>query len=105
MSATTPVLEILPKALSSVYSSGGFPKIPNNSKNDNDKYRFYTCQIGWNGMECKKIDNPDSLPNNNDLKISGISKTIGIDKCIPESLDKIILKRNYTYSFSVKIEK
>ena len=105
MSAIIPVLETLPKALSSVYISGQFPKMPNNPKNNYDNYRFYYCEIDWDGMKCKKVDSPDYVPNDNDLKMTGMTKMIGIDKWIPEPLDKMALKRNYTYSLSVKIEK
>ncbi len=83
------VAETLPKVLSSMYASGGFPKMP--EKNDSDKYRFYHCLDVWIGMECKKIDSRHYIPIGNNTKI------VGVSSYIPEVLDSLVLQFNIPF--------
>lgn len=87
--ATIVAVETLPKVLSSIYGTGGFPKMP--EKNDNDKYRFYHCLDVQGGMECKKISNPHYLPIGNNTKV------VGVSSYIPEFMDKYVLQFNIPF--------
>ena len=51
-----------------------------------NEYRYYHCHLDWNGLKCKKVDGPSTMPT--DIW----TKLLFVKKYIPESLDKHILK-------------
>jgi hypothetical protein len=99
MSTVTTVTETLPKVLTSVYSSGAFPKIPNNNNNDDNKYRFYHCIVKQNNLQCTQVNKYNSFP------IEENTRLMFINKLIPETFDKYLLKYEYAFSLRVEINK
>jgi hypothetical protein len=49
-------------------------------------YRYYHCHLDWNGLKCKKVESPSTMPTDEWTKLMFV-KTY-----IPERLDKHILK-------------
>lgn len=92
--AVEAVAETLPKVLSSVYASGGFPKMP--ERDDNNKYRFYHCILGNDRNRCKKIDNP------NHISLGENTHILSINNWIPESLDTYLLRFENPFVTKVK---
>jgi hypothetical protein len=58
----------------------------NPSPPENNEYRFYHCHLVWNGLKCKKVDGPSTMPTDEWTKLMFV-KTY-----IPERLDRHILK-------------
>jgi hypothetical protein len=58
----------------------------NPSPPENNEYRFYHCHLDWNGLKCKKVDGPSTMPTDEWTKLMFV-KTY-----IPERLDRHILK-------------
>jgi hypothetical protein len=48
-------------------------------------YRYYHCELDWDGLSCKKVDGPQSVPSDN-------HKLLFVKSYIPEQLDKYMLK-------------
>jgi hypothetical protein len=49
-------------------------------------YRYYHCHLDWNGLKCKKVIGPSTMPTDEWTKL------LFIKSYIPESFDKHILK-------------
>jgi hypothetical protein len=75
----TPIATIMQAAL---LNSGGTPP----PKKEAREYRYYHCHLDWNGLQCKKVDGPDTLPVNNNTQL------LFVKSYFPESVDKHILK-------------
>jgi hypothetical protein len=58
----------------------------NPSPPETNKYRFYHCHLDWNGLKCKKVDGPSTMPTDQWAKL------MFVRTYIPERLDKHILK-------------
>ncbi len=58
------------------------PELP---KKDNE-YRFYHCHLDWNGIKCKKVEGPSTMPDRND------SLLLFVKSYIPERFDSTVLK-------------
>lgn len=63
------------------FLKGGKPP----SKQPND-YRYYHCQLDWDGLACKKVDGPSVLPTQD------CTKLLFVKSWIPEHLDTYVLK-------------
>jgi hypothetical protein len=75
--ADTPIATIMQAAL--VNSSNIPPK-------KDREYRYYHCHLDWNGLKCKKVDGPGTLPTDNNTQL------LFVKSYYPERLDKHILK-------------
>ena len=51
-----------------------------------NEYRYYHCHLDWNGLKCKKVEGPRTIPTDEWTKL------LFVKKYIPEKLDKYILK-------------
>lgn len=74
-SLTSPLTPIVLRAM------GGGVKPP--PKND---YRYYHCQLDWDGLQCKKVDGPSVMPTED------YTKLIFVKSYVPERLDKYVLQ-------------
>ncbi len=88
------ISEILLKVLSSVYVSGGFPKMPDSSKIPYDNSRYYKCEMNYNNVDCIKLER--DYHNLNNMKL------ISINNYIPEMFDKYIIGINLAKSVNIK---
>jgi hypothetical protein len=61
------------------------PQRPSNS----DDKRFYHCTMDWEGMKCTPVSTFDAESNKS-------TKLLFVDKWIPESFDKYILRSKFT---------
>ena len=80
----TRMTEVLENPLASIAMNAmvsGAPKPP--PKND---YRYYHCQLDWDGLHCKKVDGSTVIPTGDCTKLLFVKSTF------PERLDKHILK-------------
>jgi hypothetical protein len=53
---------------------------------ENNEYRFYHCHLDWNGLKCKKVNGPQTMPTRDN------SVLLFVKSYIPERFDKHILK-------------
>jgi hypothetical protein len=60
--------------------------VVNDKSLPSNKYRFYHCHLDWNGLKCKKVEGPGSIPTRDD------SLLLFVKSYIPERFDKHILK-------------
>jgi imidazoleglycerol phosphate synthase glutamine amidotransferase subunit HisH len=51
-----------------------------------DDYRYYHCHLGWNSINCKKVDGPSVMPTEEN------SLLLFVNRYIPECLDSQVLK-------------
>jgi hypothetical protein len=51
-----------------------------------NEYRYYHCNLEWNGLKCKKVDGPSAMPTRDD------SLLLFVKSYIPEQFDSQILK-------------
>jgi hypothetical protein len=49
-------------------------------------YRYYHCYQDWNGLKCKRVDGPETMPTEKWTKL------LFVKSYIPERFDKHILK-------------
>jgi hypothetical protein len=75
----TPIATIMQAAL---LNSGGPPP----PKKEDREYRYYHCHLDWNGLKCKKVDGPGTLPTDDNTKL------LFVKSYFPERLDKQVLK-------------
>ncbi len=63
----------------------------NSPQKPNNKYRYYQCHLDWNGLKCVNVsyEKVESLTTKDNTRI------LFVNKYIPESLDKYILKYKY----------
>jgi hypothetical protein len=59
--------------------------IPHPPPNPDNKFRYYQCQLTWNGLHCKKVQT--NTQENTQL--------FTVCKYVPEQLDTTILKYKY----------
>ena len=52
----------------------------------NNDYRYYHCRLTWDGLHCKKVDGPSTIPTDD------CTKLLFVKSYVPERLDKTILK-------------
>lgn len=57
-----------------------------NNQQKPNKYRYYQCHLDWNGLKCKKVESITTKEN---------TQLMYVNKYIPETLDKYILKYKY----------
>ena len=55
-------------------------------KPEGREYRYYHCQLNWDGMKCKPVSGPSTLPSDN------LTKLLFVNSYYPERLDSQILK-------------
>ena len=77
----TPIATIMQAAL----SNGGIPP----PKKEDREYRYYHCHLEWNGLKCKKVEGPGTLPTDD------YTKLLFVKSYYPERLDKHILKYQF----------
>ncbi len=65
-----------------ILAAGAKAPPPTEDKN----YRFYHCHLDWNGLKCKKVEGPSTMPTDEWTKL------MFVNNYIPERLDKHILK-------------
>lgn len=51
-----------------------------------NEYRYYHCHLDWNGLKCKKVEGPSTIPTDMWTKL------LFVKSYIPERFDKHILK-------------
>ena len=59
---------------------------PPQGKPEGRKYRYYHCQLNWDGMKCKPVSGPSALPTDE------LTKLLFVNSYYPERLDSQILK-------------
>jgi hypothetical protein len=62
------------------------------------EYRYYHCQLDWDGMKCKPVSGPGVIPTDN------LTKLLFVNSYYPERLASQILKCKWMPT-SVTIEK
>ncbi len=56
------------------------------AKQPDSDYRYYHCNLDWNGLKCKKVDGLSITPTQD------CTKLLFVKSYIPERFDKYILK-------------
>ncbi len=83
--ANIQVNQHIPKELLSLFPPPNAPE-----------YRYYHCQLDWDGMKCKPVEGPKTGPEN--------TKLLMVRSYLPESWDSEMLKHKWMPT-KVTIEK